>query len=166
MFAKKKNTLKYTPLALALEIAGVGLLMGVLVITVNHYPNVPDMIPKHFDIRGVADGWAGRQAALLMPLFAIYLYIILTGIGIIARRQQRPDDQQSVLVAALMMMLCGKVAVLVYACVRTYSVMHVQNMPIWSALILPVGLGLTIMIGALYIKRSMRLHGWARVQDQ
>ncbi|MCL1896268.1 MAG: DUF1648 domain-containing protein [Clostridiales bacterium] len=176
MFGKKEFTVKYTPAALILEMASAGLVVAILLLAADLYPGAPGAVPRHFGAGGAIDGWGERQAALIMPVLSVYLYLILTGFGVIARRiPARGSGSQAgsgsgaqaasgsgaggVFPAVLMAVLCIKVVFLAYALPYTHSVMLAQALPAWASLILPAGIGLTAALGFLVIRKNYSAAG-------
>ena len=183
MFGKKEFTVKYTPAALILEAASAGLVVAILLLAADLYPGAPGAVPRHFSAGGAIDGWGERQAALIMPVLAVYLYLVLTGFGVIARRiPARGSGSQAgsgswspagrsgsqagsgsgaggALPVVLMAVLCIKVVLLAYALPYTHSVMLAQALPAWASLILPAGIGLTAALGFLVVRKNYSAAG-------
>lgn len=48
-----------------------------LVYTISVWPQLPERIPVHYDLHWEANGWAGKEAALLIPGIGIAFYLLL-----------------------------------------------------------------------------------------
>jgi len=139
VFGDNRIILKYTPAARALELSGFVLIMSVFFIVATTRGDVPDMVPRRFDMFGAVSEWGGSQVALLPALFALYIYLVMTGAGIIARRLAPANDPRGVLSVILTAVLWVKALYLIDALFRVYSTMSAQNMPACTAFILPLG---------------------------
>ena len=58
-----------------LSLLGIAANFGVLPMCWN---DLPERVPIHFGVTGVADGWGPKQHMLLLPLMALAIYIIVT----------------------------------------------------------------------------------------
>jgi uncharacterized membrane protein len=89
----------------AIVVAGSFVLTGLL------YARLPDRVPIHFDIHGVADGFASRAiGAWLLPIFALVTAAILRFGPMLMRRGWRErleGSPTSALALVLVVMLCG-----------------------------------------------------------
>lgn len=56
---------------------GLALLCLLLAVTVVRLPFLPEKIPTHFNFAGQADAYGGKWAALLLPVIAIFLFVML-----------------------------------------------------------------------------------------
>jgi len=45
-------------------------------IAASSYPHLPAVIPSHFNLKGVADGWAGRWTIFLSPTIGTFIYAL------------------------------------------------------------------------------------------
>ena len=73
-------------------------LLGIPFIYASYiYPSLPDTIPTHFNIKGEADGWGGRDSIFLVPfilgLTGLFTYFLLTNIkNFDPKRYQEADN--------------------------------------------------------------------------
>ena len=56
-------------------ILGVLLLMGLPII---YYEDLPDVIPKHYGLNGLPDGFGGKKTIWLLPATGLIIYIVIT----------------------------------------------------------------------------------------
>lgn len=55
--------------------------VGVSVVAVARaWPELPARVPMHFDLAGEPDGWGGRGSVLLLPVTALFLYLLLSAV--------------------------------------------------------------------------------------
>ena len=76
----------------------VGILIGIPFIYAAYlYPSLPEMIPIHFNIKGEADGFGGKDSIYLGPIIlgvaSLFTYFLLANIkNIDPKRTQQVDD--------------------------------------------------------------------------
>ncbi len=81
---KRAGKLPYTRLEYLLEIAsltGVILSAGLLF---YRWPQLPDLVPRHYNFQGVVDGWGGKGVVLSLPIVTLLLYLFLTLLRVFA----------------------------------------------------------------------------------
>lgn len=67
-----------SPRQLALE--GVAL-FGLLFVgwtLYRYWPELPERVPQHFNLRGEPDAWGGRAVLLILPMMCTFLWLLLT----------------------------------------------------------------------------------------
>ncbi|MDR3209753.1 MAG: DUF1648 domain-containing protein [Oscillospiraceae bacterium] len=156
MFKDKKTVLTYTLAARVMELLGFLLLMTVMYVVALIYPDAPPELPTHFDANGLADAWDVKEIALQQPILAAFLYIVLTGVGVIIRRAVPRDNPGGALSAAMTTLLCAKAVYLAYAVLDTYYAVSGLREPRWLAFFLPAGLAVTAAFGARSILRRRK----------
>ena len=76
----------------------VGILIGIPFIYAAYlYPSLPEIIPIHFNIKGEADGFGGKDSIYLGPIIlgvaSLFTYFLLANIkNIDPKRTQQVDD--------------------------------------------------------------------------
>lgn len=145
---------KYAPTALVLEGIGVALILLVLFLTATLYPDAPNSVPRHFTAGGVIAEWGEKRLALLWPIAAVYVYLILTGVGLLVRRMPADGKTKDRLSMVLMLILCVKIVFLLFVLAGAYATMLAQDLPLWAAFILPVGIGITVIVGITMIRNN------------
>ena len=71
---------KYYPVAL--EMLPLILLVMSFYIALSNYSVLPDTVPTHFDIHGVADGWSSRNTVFIFPGINGLVYLLLSFITV------------------------------------------------------------------------------------
>ena len=135
-----------------MELIGVALILSILYITVTHYPGLQDSVPRYFSLTGAITAWGAKQVALLWPMAAVYVYLVLTAGSLVIRRIPDEAGHNIKISVVLMMILCARIVFLVFALVSTYATMLIQDMPAWSIMILPVGICLTVFVGIKMVR--------------
>jgi uncharacterized membrane protein len=59
------------------------LLFSVLYMVISGYDSLPAQIPTHFNFHSIPDGLGGKSVLFPYPGFAWFLYISITGVGIV-----------------------------------------------------------------------------------
>jgi uncharacterized membrane protein len=62
----------------AFELTGLVVLLSWLGLVARTWRTLPERVPVHFDAFGTPNGWAGRGAALLLPVVGSSLYVVLS----------------------------------------------------------------------------------------
>lgn len=145
MFKRQtKIILKYSRVAIVLEVACWLLLAALLIYTMQMYGSLGETIAVSFDSHGAPIVWKAKAAALVHPIFAIFFYIVLTGAGIIIRRSVSPDEGYPILRRALISILCVKAIYLIYELAYTYFTM--SQIPVPASLKILFGLAVLAVI--------------------
>jgi uncharacterized membrane protein len=103
------------------DAATLALFFGTCALTAKVYSSLPAVMPTHFDLRGVANGWMPRQVgAWILPVVALVTAVVVR-LGALAlppawkeRLARSPTDMVALLVAAFMTALQ---CVLLYAAI-------------------------------------------------
>lgn len=61
-----------------IELISWVLLIGIWILTITNYQNLPETIPIHFDSKGVADGFGNKSMLFHLPIVATVIFIGLT----------------------------------------------------------------------------------------
>ena len=59
-----------------IEAISLVLVVATIVTTVILYTKLPDQVPKHFDINGHVDAWAGKASVFTIPAFDLVMYAL------------------------------------------------------------------------------------------
>lgn len=155
-YSNKKIMLKYSAFSIVLEVLGWLLLMAVLLIGVDMYGELGAQIPIRFNEAGEPLEWGVRESAMFHPIFAVLIYIIVTGAGVIVRRSAPPDTPCPRLCAVLNAIAGMKIAFLVYELALTYFKM--SCLPVSGTILygLVAACVLIAAVCALYIVRVNR----------
>lgn len=60
------------------EVVGWGVLVGMWLMVILNYTNLPDTIPVHYNSSGIIDGYGHKSYIWILPLVAALLFIGLT----------------------------------------------------------------------------------------
>ena len=85
------------PLDRGLEIAAIGLTVGLAVLCALVYPNLPDQIPVHFNSAGYPDAYDSKATIWWLPGLAVACYATLTLLGRLRTSTFGPPPQRSAL---------------------------------------------------------------------
>jgi uncharacterized membrane protein len=61
-----------------LEGFAVVVLLALIALPVYYFDQLPDNLPKHYDLQGRPDGWSHKSGLFLLPAIGLGLYILLT----------------------------------------------------------------------------------------
>jgi uncharacterized membrane protein len=74
--------IKPTPADIILEMFGWLALILLWGYVVNNYPDIPDRIPTHFNVSGIADNYGNKPSIFFLPVIGATIFI---GISILGR---------------------------------------------------------------------------------
>ena len=75
---KRAGKLPYSRLEYLLEIISLtGVILGAILL-LHHWPQLPGLVPRHYDFQGVVDAWGGKGSVLALPITNVLLYLVLT----------------------------------------------------------------------------------------
>ncbi len=72
------NTKKLTSLEIMIELLCAGLIGAVFLYLYSVWGSLPDRVPTHFDLQGIADGWGSRNSLISIPIIMAISYIALS----------------------------------------------------------------------------------------
>lgn len=108
------------------------------------YPNLPEIIPTHFNIKGEADGFGSRETIFLLPsimgFVGLFVYLLLTNIKFIdPKRYHEVDDWifKNFAFGIVLFLACLSISIL-------YMITH-PGIPFEKILFILMGLGFALM---------------------
>lgn len=133
MFSTHDKTInmKYSRPALILEILSWLLVVGILVYVVQVYSTLDSTVAATFGPGGEVLEYKPKQVVLMQPIYSIFIYIVLTAIGIVFRRAVVPGEEYPVLERVLLAILGGKCIFLVYKLGKCFFVLNQLPTPPW-----------------------------------
>jgi uncharacterized membrane protein len=78
MKERPRLNLELTQADKSVEIIGWLLIFAIWGLTILNYQNLPDIIPTHYNVAGVADGFGDKRRIWTLPLIATVLFFGLT----------------------------------------------------------------------------------------
>ncbi|AKU97714.1 hypothetical protein AKJ09_04378 [Labilithrix luteola] len=136
----------------------IGLLSGTVLVTAALYTRLPELIPTHFDARGVANGWMHRSlGAWMLPSIAVVSWVIIRlGARVLPSdwKERLAASPTAVMGALTVGLLCSLQAVILYAALE-----HPPN----------VGASLGFVLGAFWcaiglMMPKMRRNPWIGIR--
>lgn len=110
----------------ALEILCLAVLAGTFLLLLASWGGIPDRIPGHYNGAGEIDRWTDKWELLLIPFFAILLYLLLTVCTAVClpsvRKMELPLPALAWLAAVKLVVLAG------FACM-TFCMAQAQPLP-------------------------------------
>ncbi|MBK9169831.1 MAG: DUF1648 domain-containing protein [Bryobacterales bacterium] len=76
--ARPSVRVPFTPLEIALDLAAASSFFLIATAFFRLWPAVPEQVPVHFDVRGVADAFGPRSTLLALPVLWGVFYVLLT----------------------------------------------------------------------------------------
>ena len=152
---KHRIRLKYTAAALTLEALGILALFAVLGCAVLRYPALGETVARSFAPDGTPTEWAVREYALVFPIFAVFVYVIVSAAGLVVRRAAPPDRPCPTLSVILNGVAAAKVVFLLYAFVRTRCAMSGVPAPGWLLPLMLVAFAL-VAAAAVFSARNVK----------
>jgi uncharacterized membrane protein len=81
----------YTKPQIIMEIIAAVFLMAMFVFIFIAWNRLPELIPMHYDMNGVADRWGDRTVVLALPVIGTLLYFLFTGITVFPQIWNLPE---------------------------------------------------------------------------
>lgn len=75
---RQKIKLQPTKTDWILEAIGFVGIIFIVVLVMNSYNDLPDTIPRHFNLTGEPDGFGGKSILFILPTVTIVIYLVLT----------------------------------------------------------------------------------------
>lgn len=144
---------------IAVNIACVVLLAGIVIYLAVNWSEIPEEIPGHYNVYGVVDRWANKGELLVPPIVGWIMFIALTVIG---RYPQiwntgvtvTPENRERVYRVLKSMLGTMKLIMCAVFTILTLCSATAQGLPIWF---LPVFLGLTFGTLFFFIMRLLQV---------
>lgn len=73
-----------------IELLPLFLLFLIFYLTSANYPGLPDQIPTHFNIQGMADSWGDKSEILSYGISGLIVFVIITVITIVFTQSKDP----------------------------------------------------------------------------
>jgi uncharacterized membrane protein len=154
-------SLGLSPALLAVELAGaIAILVSILLI-VQFWGALPDRIPIHFALGGLADAWGDKVAIWMLPALATIIFAVLTAVSRYphtfnyrVRITQENARQQYLLARGLLVWLKAEICWLFAFVVRQQILVDLGNAQRFSVELV---LGITFLIFAtvgVYLVRA------------
>ena len=77
-------------LDIGLELGALALLALIWGVTIYHYAELPDEVPRHFDASGEPDAWGGKSIVFRLPSISLLIYISMTVVSCFPHRFNYP----------------------------------------------------------------------------
>lgn len=77
MEARPQITLTLTPTDRLINKLAWSLFVATWVLPLAMLPNLPDIIPSHFNGAGMADGYSGKMSVLILPAVGTFVFFLL-----------------------------------------------------------------------------------------
>ncbi|MCG2612275.1 DUF1648 domain-containing protein [Flavobacterium sp. SM15] len=81
MEERPKLKIPLKPFDKIVEALGWAALIGIWILTLSNYTELPQTIPTHFDGSGQADGYGSKMNLLALPLISSVIFIVLTALS-------------------------------------------------------------------------------------
>ncbi len=78
MSTRPKIKIKLTSFDKAIELLASIAVLGIWFVTLSNYMALPKIIPIHYNLNGVADGFGNKANILLLPIIATLMFIGMT----------------------------------------------------------------------------------------
>jgi uncharacterized membrane protein len=75
---KEKLKLKYTKFQIVMEIISLLILIGMFLLILIRWGELPDKIPGHYNYKGEIDRWGNKSEIITVPIISFFLYLLLT----------------------------------------------------------------------------------------
>lgn len=73
-----KVTLKNSRFQIVLEVLSLLILISTIALLIIRWKDLPDQIPGHYNLAGEIDRWGNKNELIVIPVFSIMLYLLLT----------------------------------------------------------------------------------------
>ncbi len=77
MEARPQITLTLTPTDRLINKLAWALFVATWMLPLGMLPNLPDVIPSHFNGAGMADGYSGKMSVLILPAVGTFVFFLL-----------------------------------------------------------------------------------------
>ncbi len=81
---------KYTKYQIALELIGLFMIIGMIVLLILRWGQLPEKIPGHFDLTGAIDRWGNKSEIIIIPIISIALYLFASVSSIFPNKMNVP----------------------------------------------------------------------------
>ncbi|MBK8041740.1 MAG: DUF1648 domain-containing protein [Haliscomenobacter sp.] len=163
MDARPKINLEQTTLDQLLEWAGWGMLIVSWGLFAKHLPQLPDVIPIHFNARGIPDGYGSKAILWALPVVATVFYSGLTILNRFPHLFNYPvrivpenARRQYLLATRLIRYLKLSLVLVFYFLLRGAIETAAGRAPGLGAWFLPLVLGLVFIPLVVFLIQSMR----------
>lgn len=155
---KRAGKIPYSRLEYLLEIISVtGVILGAALL-LYHWPQLPDLVPRHYDFKGVVDAWGGKGTAQALPIINLLLYLFLTLLRIFVPPYSGGGASRRTLILGLELLTWVKawtVGIFTYLTWGTVEI-ALGRAAALSPFFLPLVIGFSLAITVIYCIRIIR----------
>ncbi len=154
-----KEKLPFTKTQKILEILSLIIMIGTFIYVIITWNSLPDTLASHYNALGEADAWSGRSTILILPIFTVFLYALLTGVLFISPEMMNspievtPDNRSYVQKVSRDLICTLKLVVI---CDFTYMTLCTAMEKTLSPLFLPILLGSAFIPTIVCIAKMFR----------
>jgi uncharacterized membrane protein len=157
---KRSGKLPYSRLEYLLEIISVtGIILGAGLL-IYYWPQLPDLVPRHYNFQGVVDAWGSRGTVPALPIVNVLLYLFLTLLRIFVPSHTGSSPRRSLILSMelLAWVKAWTVGIFTYL---TWSTVEIAlgRVAALSPIFLPLVVGLSLVIVAVYCVLILRGEG-------
>lgn len=151
--------MKYTRFQIALEVIGILILVGMIILIFARWNQIPQQIPLHYNLVGEIDNWGSKDAVLLLPAISILIYAILTVLSFFPKFWNvsviiTEENKETVYFNMRNLFLSIKVEIMAIFFLILYYITIAQPMPIFISPLFLLIIVCTIIFPVLRITRS------------
>jgi len=131
---RPKPQLKWTGFDMLLEVLGGLSLVGIWVLVLMYYAELPDTIPIHYNASGEADGFGDKTTLLSLPLVATVLFFGITVLNCYPHIFNYPvpiteeNAQNNYLLATRLLRFLKLAVALIFALIVVQTIRYAQGL--------------------------------------
>ncbi len=151
-YRKTSYETKMNPLQKGLEVVSTAILLGMLIFVLVKFPQLPDQIPKQYDLLGEISAWGRPRSILFVPIFCVVVYGVILFMMIFPSIWRMPKavnrEHQLYMQNVFIYMLClVKLETFGLAAYLTYCKAMLMNANTYVSLLVDLTLIATLVIG-------------------
>lgn len=155
---KRAGKTRYSRLEYLLEIISVtGIILGAGLL-IYYWPQLPDLVPRHYNFRGVVDAWGSRGTVPALSIVNVLLYLFLTLLRIFVPSHTGESSSRRSLILSMELIAWVKAWTVGIFTYLTWSTVEIAlgRAAALSPIFLPLVVGLSLVIVAVYCVLILR----------
>jgi hypothetical protein len=156
--AGEAKKMPYSRLEWLLEAASLLLILLGAIVSMSSWRQLPDLVPRHYDYRGVVDAWGGKGSLAALPVVNALLYLALTLVRIFVPAHSGKEMPRRSLILGMELIAWLKATTAGIFTYLTWSTVQIAlgRAEALSPLFLPLSAGFYLVILAVYVVLILR----------
>lgn len=158
MGKNRRTKISYNRWEFLLEAVSAAAVVAGGALLIYYWPQLPELVPRHYDFQGTVDAWGGKGIVAALPLLNLLLYLLLTLTRIFGPVLSKEGSSPRALILAMEMLAWIKAATAVTFSYLTWATVAIAlgRAEGLAPIAMPLFISITLGATAIYCFRIFR----------